>query len=153
MSELRICFIGDSITAGTGDEALFGWPGRICLAARQLGHAITAYNLGVRGDTSADVLRRWREEASRRLPAEFSCALVFAFGLNDCVMLDNSSFRVEAKETKAHTRLVLSEAREWLPVVLIGPAPIDETRPTPQLIRGRSMKLQNARIAQVNRLL
>ncbi len=49
---LRICFIGDSITNGYGDPEYRGWPAFLSAAARRGGSDITAYNLGVRGDTS-----------------------------------------------------------------------------------------------------
>lgn len=54
---IRICFIGDSITLGTGDAAMLGWPGRLGAIAWSQGHQVTVYNLGVRGETSEDELR------------------------------------------------------------------------------------------------
>ncbi|HZC55143.1 MAG TPA: hypothetical protein VE396_03730 [Xanthobacteraceae bacterium] len=30
---IRICFFGDSMVNGTGDDACLGWVGRICAAA------------------------------------------------------------------------------------------------------------------------
>lgn len=51
---MRLCFIGDSFVNGTGDDACLGWAGWICAAARQQGHDVTAYNLGVRRDTSTN---------------------------------------------------------------------------------------------------
>ena len=66
---LRICFIGDSITNGYGDPEYRGWPSLLSASARQGGADITAYNLGVRGDTSSMVRERWRAEAEARLPA------------------------------------------------------------------------------------
>jgi acyl-CoA thioesterase-1 len=68
---MRICFFGDSIVNGTGDDDCLGWTGRICSAARHAGHAVTHYNLGIRRDTSANVSARWRQEAERRLPTRF----------------------------------------------------------------------------------
>jgi lysophospholipase L1-like esterase len=46
MTTLRICFVGDSITTGTGDDDYLGWPGRLCAAERRRGHDISIYNLG-----------------------------------------------------------------------------------------------------------
>jgi lysophospholipase L1-like esterase len=60
---MRICFFGDSIVNGTGDPDCLGWVGRVCGAARKSGVDLTSYNLGIRRDTSADILRRWRREA------------------------------------------------------------------------------------------
>ena len=82
---MRICFIGDSFVAGAGDDDCLGWPGRLCAAARQAGHDLTLYNLGIRRDTSADIAARWEAEARARLPAEHDGRLVFLFGVNDCV--------------------------------------------------------------------
>lgn len=57
--DVRICFVGDSFMQGTCDPDCLGWPGRVCRAAIQSGVGMTCYNLGVRRDTSADILRRW----------------------------------------------------------------------------------------------
>lgn len=80
---MRICFIGDSFVNGTGDPDYLGWTGRICIAARNLGYDITYYNLGIRGDTSADIKARWLREISCRLKAEYDSRIVFSFGIND----------------------------------------------------------------------
>jgi acyl-CoA thioesterase-1 len=55
---MRICFFGDSFVNGTGDDDALGWVGRAVASARHAGRDVTAYNLGVRGDTSADVAAR-----------------------------------------------------------------------------------------------
>ena len=34
MNTLRIAFLGDSMTNGTGDPTMLGWVGRICTSAR-----------------------------------------------------------------------------------------------------------------------
>jgi lysophospholipase L1-like esterase len=67
---MRICFFGDSFVNGTGDDDGLGWVGRVVARARQGGRDVTAYNLGIRRDTSADVAARWVGEARLRLPHE-----------------------------------------------------------------------------------
>jgi hypothetical protein len=57
---MRICFIGDSLVNGVGDPTGLGWVGRVATAARRRGHDITAYNLGIRRDTSGDIAVRWQ---------------------------------------------------------------------------------------------
>ena len=47
-SEIRICFIGDSLVNGTGDEAALGWAGRLCAMANESDIPVTYYNLGIR---------------------------------------------------------------------------------------------------------
>ena len=111
VTSLRLCFIGDSIVNGTGDATMLGWTGRVCAAAADSGHDITHYDLGVRGDTSTLIKARWRAEAASRLPDGFKAALVFSFGINDCVHLDGVR-RVVPDETLSNTRAILAEARK-----------------------------------------
>jgi hypothetical protein len=71
-------FFGDSHTVGAGDPAALGWAGRVAAAAIGEGIPVTPYNLGVRGETSAEVAGRWRREALPRLPEEGEPRVVFA---------------------------------------------------------------------------
>ena len=81
--DVRACFLGDSYTSGQGDETGLGWPGRVFLDARAAGVDLTIYNLGVRGDTAAQVARRAPAEAKARFRTGDKKAVVFAFGAND----------------------------------------------------------------------
>ena len=123
---MRICFIGDSFVNGTGDDDCLGWVGRVCSRARRGGADITVYNLGIRRDTSADIRGRWRREAAVRLPAEFNSGLVFSFGANDCVVETPPDTRVSVEASMANTTAILREAKAWLPVLMVGPAPIGD---------------------------
>lgn len=120
---MRLCFIGDSFVNGTGDPDCLGWVGRICAAARRRGHDLTAYNLGVRRDTSADIAARWQEEALRRLPAGMDGRLVFSFGANDC-FVEASAPRVALTQSLANARAILDAARRWRPTRMLGPPPL-----------------------------
>jgi lysophospholipase L1-like esterase len=122
---MRICFFGDSIVNGTGDPDCLGWVGRVCAAARQSGIDITSYNLGIRRDTSADILGRWRREADPRLPAEHPRRLVFSFGVNDRIP-ENGACRVPGEQTISNARAILADAAAYAPTLMIGPAPIAE---------------------------
>jgi acyl-CoA thioesterase I len=124
-STMRICFFGDSFVHGTGDDTCLGWVGRLCAAACRDGRDVSVYNLGIRRDTSADILRRWRREADARLPAGEASRLVFSFGANDCVAGDDSGgTRIALPRALANARAILSEARSWLPILMIGPPPV-----------------------------
>ena len=153
MPAIRICFIGDSITVGTGDETMLGWPGRVCAGARAAGHDVTVYNLGVRGETSEHIRSRWRAEAGQRLPVDMNCALVFAFGLNDCAIENQVRRRVEPERTVANARAILTEAKAWLPSIFIGPTPVDDTRLPAQLTPGKEVRIFNTQVAAANRAL
>jgi acyl-CoA thioesterase-1 len=121
--ELRVCFFGDSFVNGTRDPDCLGWVGRVCASAWSRGHGVTGYNGGIRRNTSADVRGRWRREAESRLRGEFRGALVFSFGVNDCVGEDGRR-RVAETETIANAKVILGEACAWLPTLMVGPAPI-----------------------------
>jgi len=118
---MRICFIGDSFVNGTGDDDCLGWPGRLCARARQAGRDVTLYNLGIRRDTSADILARWEREARARLMPEHDGRLVFSFGVNDCVheVLDRPRVREDDAITNANA--ILARAASWRPTLMIGP--------------------------------
>jgi acyl-CoA thioesterase-1 len=123
----RVCFFGDSLVNGTGDDACLGWVGRACAAARQQGCDLTVYNLGIRRDTSADIRVRWRAEASARLKPEHDGRLVFSFGVNDCAVADDGSpRRVPEAQSLAHAEAVLAEAKAWLPTLMVGVLPIKD---------------------------
>ena len=124
MTVLRICFVGDSITAGTGDDDCLGWPGRLCAAERRRGHDVTLYNLGIRGDTSAMIEPRWRAECAARLPEIHPAALVFAFGINDTAQEPDGALRVTPDKSVAVAREILSQAKAWKPTLMIGPTPL-----------------------------
>ncbi len=153
MAARRICFIGDSITLGTGDESMLGWPGRLSATARSRGHDVTAYNLGVRGETSADIKKRWRNEAARRILPGMDGLLVFAFGLNDCVIEDRKKLRAMPEQTADNARALLSEASAWLPCLFVGPAPVDDSRLPPQVIPGKELRIFNSQIERANAVL
>jgi lysophospholipase L1-like esterase len=80
---MRLIFIGDSIVAGVGDDEGRGWVGRVSSATRRAGIDHTSYNIGIRGDTAADVLARWEQEVTRRLNAAMKNRLVIQVGVND----------------------------------------------------------------------
>lgn len=119
---MRICFIGDSFVNGTGDDTCLGWVGRISAAARQRGHDLTIYNLGVRRDTSSDILSRWQQEVGLRLPDNCDGRLVFSFGTNDCSLGDDGNIRLSHKRNVDNAGAILSRAKGWRPTLMIGPA-------------------------------
>jgi acyl-CoA thioesterase-1 len=122
---IRICFFGDSMVNGTGDDACLGWVGRVCAAARRRGRELTCYNLGIRRDTSVDVLARWQREAEARLLPEHDGRLIFSFGANDCCPgEDIGGVRVAPGRALANAEAILMAAVAWRPTLMVGPLPI-----------------------------
>jgi lysophospholipase L1-like esterase len=128
MTPVRICFFGDSFVNGTGDDDALGWVGRLVAKARQSGRDVTAYNLGIRRDTSADVAARWRSEAGLRLPSDSDGRLVFSFGANDCISSGHGGPRVGPAESLANLEAILDPARRWLPTLMVGPGIVADDR-------------------------
>lgn len=119
-------FVGDSLVAGVGDPTGRGWVGRCVAAAYEAGTAVTPYNLGVRGDTSRDVLQRWEGEARPRLAAEAAMRVVFSFGANDTIR-EGGELRVPTDESIANLDAVLVRAAALaLPAFIVGPSPVDD---------------------------
>lgn len=147
MTALRICFVGDSITTGTGDDEFLGWPGRLCAAERRRGHDLSLYNLGIRGDTSEMIAARWRAECEARLPAIHPAALVFSFGINDTAREADGGLRVGHDRSVATARAILAAAKAWKPTLMIGPTPILQKTLTLSLNPSQPREVQDARIA------
>lgn len=122
---VRVCFVGDSFVAGVGDETARGWVGRLLAHGIAEGYALTGYNLGVRGDTSAMIRHRFEAECGNRLvPGDYRVALVFSFGVNDVIRWDGQP-RVAPKERIENLREILAAAKvQGWPVLMIGPPPI-----------------------------
>ncbi|MCP4330922.1 MAG: lipase [Alphaproteobacteria bacterium] len=148
MTALRICFVGDSIINGTADIDYLGWAGRACAAERARKHDVTLYNLGIRAETTAQILPRWRQECAPRLPDHSRGALVFSFGVNDMAEQDGS-IRCPLRESVANAREMIAAARQWKPVLWVGPTPVDEAqqpfRPAPDI----SYSFHNGRTAEL----
>ena len=147
---LRICFIGDSVTAGTGDDMFQGWAGRLCEMAWDEGHDVTGYNLGIRGETSPMIAARWRAECTPRLPDGVPAALVFAFGVNDTAEEPESGRRVALEDSVETARAILAAAKGWHPTLWVGPAPISEERQPVSPRPGVTYDFRNERLAALN---
>jgi acyl-CoA thioesterase-1 len=82
--DIRVCFLGDSFTLGTGDDAGLGWAGRVHAEARGRGVDLSSYNLGIRGQTGAEIAERASAEISVRIAERGERrGVVLSFGAND----------------------------------------------------------------------
>ncbi|XGV97423.1 MAG: GDSL-type esterase/lipase family protein [Leptolyngbya sp. BL-A-14] len=122
-NDIRICFLGESFVNGTGDRTHLGWTGRLCQTLSQRGDHITYYNLGIRRETSTELLERWQQECDRRLPPNCQHRVVFSFGVNDTT-LEHGRTRVELGQSLTNARQILSVAQQTYPTLMVGPAAI-----------------------------
>jgi acyl-CoA thioesterase I len=81
--DLALVFLGASLVAGVGDPKGQGWVTRVVGRTQHPDLQLTAYNLGVRGNTSADVLDRWASEVPARWVGRTERRLVVSMGTDD----------------------------------------------------------------------
>ncbi|WP_194816524.1 GDSL-type esterase/lipase family protein [Nocardia sp. XZ_19_385] len=135
--DVRVCFVGDSFVAGVGDPLLLGWAGRLGQRAVADGVQLTAYNLGVRRQTSADVLSRFGAECEQRLLAGTDARVVVSFGVNDTTH-ENGGPRVDPEGSAVNlTKLLEQAAAQAWQVLMVAPPPISDAE-------------QNARTAELD---
>lgn len=116
--DIGLCFVGDGFVAGYGDPKALGWVSRVVARSPVQDADLTSYNLGVRGETSADVMSRWRTECAPRWEGRSERRLVVAAGARD----------ISAGITTARSRLnlanILDEATTTgISAFVVGPTP------------------------------
>lgn len=122
----RVLFFGDSLVAGIADPAGGGWVALLVRACFDEGLPVTAYNLGVRRETSIQIAARWRTEAAPRVPAGANPRIVMSFGANDTT-IEHGRVRVPADSSRRALATILKEASALrLDPFVIGPAPVDD---------------------------
>lgn len=142
--DVRLCFFGDSFLNGTHDETYLGWPGRVCAA---LPLQVTHYNLGIRGNTSVDIERRWEGEAALRLKAGTEHRLLFSFGTND-VVLEDGAPRVATADSVQSARRILTRAKRTCPVLFTGPPAVELEARGPAFARLETLSHGYAELAR-----
>ncbi len=128
---IGLCFIGDSFVAGLGDPKALGWVSRVVARTPHAGVDLASYNLGVRGQSSTDVLARWKQECGLRWELCNERRLVVSFGTNDLLQ----------GMTTARSRLNLANilddaSSSAISTFVVGPPPTgdDETNQALQVL-------------------
>jgi lysophospholipase L1-like esterase len=90
----------------------------------QAGNAATFYNLGVRQNTTQDILARWETECGLRLPSSCDGRVVLSWGVNDTVV-EHGVWRAPLEKSVATLRHILKHSIKYT-VLLVGPPPVEE---------------------------
>jgi len=123
-AHVRIVVVGDALVAGVGDPKGLGWVGRVSGRTPREEGGMTMFPLGVPGETTAELLGRWREEADRRFGDRSDpCRLVIGLGHAD------ARRGTTLARSRLHLADILDESSSLgLPVFVVGPPPTgDET--------------------------
>lgn len=116
--DVGLCFVGDGFVAGYGDPKALGWVNRVLARTPLEGLDITAYNLGVRGDSSAEVMTRWRTECAPRWRGRSERRLVVSVGAEDV------AGGISTARSRLNLANVLDEAAtSGIATFVVGPTP------------------------------
>lgn len=126
---MNILIFGDSITWGAYDPDGGGWATRLRNYFEAQNKDIDVYNLGISGDSAADLLKRIEVEARPREPD----SMVFAIGINDSqfIHLTNSP-RISVEEFRGNLEKIISAARKFTDsIAFVGLTVVDESKTKP----------------------
>jgi lysophospholipase L1-like esterase len=126
-----LCF-GDSITFGAGENG--GWVGRLKEFFESKGEHNAVYNLGIPGDDSAGLLKRFSVECDARLGFEWSedkYLIIIAIGTNDSKLEGTSNKmnpRIDHKNFDKNIKLLIKQAKKHKAgLAFIGLFPVGES--------------------------
>ncbi len=132
----RILVFGGSIIWGAWDLEKGGWVNRLRLFFdnNNLTESMfdySVYNIGVSGDTSSDLFRRFEIETKFRLREEL--IFIFGVGTNDSAWVHSkNNFWVPPNEYEQNIRKLISLARKFSSkIVFVGMLGVDEPRVDP----------------------
>ena len=119
--DVALVFLGASMVAGVGDPKGQGWVTRVVGRTQHPDLALTAYNLGVRGDTTADLLGRWKSECAPRWAGRAEKRLVVSIGGND------AAAGVSLARHRLNLANILDDAASaGIGTFVVSPAPTDD---------------------------
>jgi acyl-CoA thioesterase-1 len=133
---MRVLVFGASITQGFWDTE-GGWVQRLrryydeksVENIRKGDDYPDIFNLGISADTSADVLKRFRNETAARKRSEM--AILFCMGTNNAMIMGRGEWH-GAESYKQDLEKLVSQAREFTPIIMfVGLPPCEENKTTP----------------------
>jgi lysophospholipase L1-like esterase len=132
---MRILVFGDSITYGAWDKE-GGWVGRLrkFLDEKNLprlsksGFYCLVYNLGISGNTTEDLLKRFEPEINDRLMKGDEMTLILSIGINDCQFNPSrKDFKISPQKFQDNIKKLLNLARKFSSkIIFVGLTPVDE---------------------------
>ena len=126
---MNICIFGDSITWGAVDHDKGGWAERLKTYFMERQEGVNLYNLGVSGDNTDDLLKRFDVEASAREAA----LIVFAIGINDSQYIKTTDNpRVSLEKFENNIFELVKQAKKFTNKILfVSPTRVDESKTMP----------------------
>lgn len=131
----KILIFGGSTTYGKCDPE-GGWAGRLRKHIDQNAKNIdlnSIFNLGISGDTTEDVLRRFEFETKHRIKEDKDLIFIFSIGVNDAQFRhDKQDTATSPEKFRKNLAELVRMARKFSPkIVFLGFQPVDESRTDP----------------------
>ena len=134
----NIIIFGDSIAYGAYD-AKGGWGARLkryCSKKNVLEKPAKETYLFNQaspwGDTSIEVLSKLKREAEPRIWSNRKIIIIFAFGVNDSILINRKKPRVSEKVFKKNLNEIVSYSKKYADkIIFLSPLPIEEKKVTP----------------------
>lgn len=120
-----MCVFGDSLVAGVGDSTGLGWVGRV---AARTGHAdtqLTAYPLGVRGESTEEIVVRIPLESAARFARGGEHRIVISAGVNDA--------QRQIPPARSAAALEFGLGSTTVPTLVVGPPPLGDAALTARI--------------------
>ncbi len=132
----NILIFGASITWGAWDKE-GGWVQRLrkFIDKKNISdpnYDCMVYNLGISGDTTEDVLRRFENETKDRA-GEKETIIMFSVGVNDSQFdHDKKDLRIQIEKFEENLKKLISLSKKYAPkIIFIGFNPIDQSKVDP----------------------
>lgn len=122
---MNICIFGDSITEGYYDEEKGGWVNRV---KKKLNND-KIYNLGISGNTTQDLLKRFDSGILNKNPD----IIIIAIGVNDSAILasKNNNWVAIDKFEENIVKLIKKSKKISKEIIFIGLTPCEEEKTSP----------------------
>jgi|SRR3989338_3362701 len=127
-----ILIFGDSIVYGASDEEKGGWINRLRLFLES-NQDIEVYNLGICGDNTKLVLKRFENEVNARWGQDDrELIIIFSVGANDTQYVKDMGNRIKIGSFEKNIRLLKEKAEKYTKkVIFCGLNDVDEKKSNP----------------------
>ncbi len=111
------------------------------------------YNLGVSGDTTRWLLRRFESEVKQRAKEKERNIIVFAIGKNDsCFLKSKNSFLTPPKVFKKNIEKLIKSAKKYSSrIIFVGTSAVDEPKTAP-IYWNKNMYCKNEYLKRYNEI-
>ena len=125
MRDVRVCVFGDSLVAGVGDSTGLGWVGRVAARTQHTDIQLTAYPLGVRGESTEEIVVRIPLESAARFARGGEHRIVISAGVGDA--------QRQIPPARSAAALDFGLGSTTAPTLVVGPPPLGDAAQTARI--------------------